>query len=432
MSFGGHFPGQGRKATGPRRASPDFQLKNIIVMLNPNIALEQRLSEQLYQSLHGNVIENILAQSSVDRGGAYWKNVMEGHSFKVEKRLMSHLHDLFQDVKEKLGFKEDVDFYVTGDSSVNAFAVASTQKDQPHIINVNSGLIDLMTDDELRFVIGHEFGHLINKDTSLLQLLYFVFPPGAAQPLMLQYKMRLWQQLSELVADRYGYMAIPDLEVCVSAFFKMSSGLDISRIDMEIDAYIEENLKHLEYFRTGQGLNTASHPVNPVRVQSLNLFATCKSDEELEEKMQDLVQMLLKIRNSELDMHTGVFLAAAGLLAASADEEVTEKEMQSIVESLAAYQMFPLDFLQGVSAQNVQEIFVKCVEAIMTINPGMRDSLFGYMVGLMLVDSSFNEKEMEFLFMIGENVFGYTKKEIADTMASAIQSNFVPSFETLC
>mgnify|MGYP003482923505 FL=1 len=163
----------------------------------------------------------------------------------------------------------------------------------------------------------------------------------------------------------------------------MSSGLDISRIDMEIDAYIEENLKHLEYFRTGQGLNTASHPVNPVRVQSLNLFATCKSDEELEEKMQDLVQMLLKIRNSELDMHTGVFLAAAGLLAASADEEVTEKEMQSIVESLAAYQMFPLDFLQGVSAQNVQEIFVKCVEAIMTINPGMRaQSIIGLLASL--------------------------------------------------
>jgi hypothetical protein len=34
--------------------------------------------------------------------------------------------------------------------------------------------------------------------------------------------------------------------------------------------------------------------------------------------------------------------------------------------------------------------------------------------------------------MVGENVFGYSKKEIADKMASAIQSNFVPSFESLC
>lgn len=401
-------------------------------MLNPDIALEQSLSEQLYKALHGAVIEKILKQSSVDRRGDYWKNVMEGHSFKVESRLMPHLYDLFHEVKDKLGFTENVDFYITGDSNVNAFAVASTQEGQPHIINVNSGLIDLMTDNELRFVIGHEFGHLINRDTSLLQLLYFIFPPGASQPLVLQYKMRLWQQLSELVADRYGYMAIPDLEVCVSAFFKMSSGLDLSRINMEIDAYVEENLKHLEYFRTGQGLNTASHPVNPIRVQSLNLFATSKSNEELEEKMVDILHMLLKIRNTELDMHIGVFIAAAGILCASADENVTDKEVKAIVENLSAYHMFPYDFLENVSKENVQQIFMESVAAIMNINPGMRESLFGYMITIIMVDSNFDQREVDFLFMIGENVFGYSRKEIADMMASAIQVKFVPGFEALC
>ena len=108
----------------------------------------------------------------------------------------------------------------------DAFAVASSKEGDPHIININSGLIDLMTDDELRFVVGHEIGHLMNRDTKLLRLIYFVFPHNTVPPLVLQYKIRLWQQLSELVADRYGYMAIPNLEVCVSAFFKMASGLD--------------------------------------------------------------------------------------------------------------------------------------------------------------------------------------------------------------
>lgn len=401
-------------------------------MLNPQIELEKMLSTQIHDALHGGIIRNILELSSVSRGSDYWKNVMEGHSFKVEKRLMSHLYDLFYDVKDKLGFQEDVDFYITGDASVNAFAVASSKKDMPHIINVNSGLIDLMTDDELRFVVGHEIGHLMNKDTELLNLIYFVFPPNVKQPLVLQYKIRLWQQLSELVADRYGYMAVPDLAVCVSAFFKMASGLDLSKIDMQMDVFIEENLKHLEYFKNGQGLSHGSHPVNPIRVQSLNLFANCSSDDELNENMDELIQILLKLRNTDLDFYTGYFIATAGLMVASADEEITDKEVEHILSNLASYQMFPRQFLDQVCKENVQEIFMESVNKIMEVNPGMRECLYDYMIGLVLADRMFNEKEVEFLFLAGENIFGYTKKEIADKMASAIQSNFVPSFESLC
>jgi hypothetical protein len=82
--------------------------------------------------------------------------------------------------------------------------------------------------------------------------------------------------------------------------------------------------------------------------------------------------------------------------------------------------------------ENVQEVFLEAVQKILEINPGMRDCLYDYMIGLVLADRTFNEHEIEFIFMVGENVFGYSKKEIADKMASTIQSNFVPSFESLC
>ncbi len=401
-------------------------------MLNPTIELERLLSSQIYGALHGDIVKSILDMSSVDQSSSYWKNVMEGHSFKVEKRLMSHLHDLFYDVKDKLGFTEDVDFYITGNASVNAFAVASSKEGMPHIINVNSGLIDLMTDDELRFVVGHEIGHLMNKDTELLNLISFIFPSATTPPLVLQYKIRLWQQLSELVADRYGYMAIPDLGVCVSAFFKLASGLDLSKIDMKMDVFIEENLKHLEYFKEGQGLNNESHPVNPVRVQSLNLFASCSTDEELQGKMEEVIQILLKLRNSDLDFYTGYFIATAGLMAASADEKITDEEVEHILSNLSSYYVFPKEFLDSVCKQDVQQLFMESVQKIMELNPSMRDCLYDYMIGLVLSDKTFNESEIGFLFTVGENVFGYGKKEIADKMASAIHTNFVPSFESLC
>lgn len=400
--------------------------------LNPTIPLERTLSEQIYNSLQGNVVEEVLKLAKANSGPNYWKNTLEGHSFKVDEKLLGRLYTLFYEVKEKLGFKDNVDFYITADSSINAFAVPAQEEGDPHIINVNSALIQLMTDDELRFVIGHELGHLINKDSNLLKLIYFIFPPETEPPIALQYKIRLWNQLSELVADRYGYMAVSDIGVCVSAFFKMSSGLDFGKMDMKIDAFIEENIKRLEYFMKDKGVNTASHPINPIRVQALNLFCTCTSDKELEEEMEKLIDILMKIRSTEIDYYVAMFIATSGLIVASCDEEINEEEMETILQNLSAFQMFPKIYLDRISKENVGDLFSESVQKIMEDDPGQREGMFKYVISIIMADKEFKPKEVEFMYQIGENVFGYTPKEISLHFAELIQSSYIPSFQSLC
>ncbi|MBQ7898432.1 MAG: M48 family metalloprotease [Bacteroidales bacterium] len=401
-------------------------------MLNPAIELEQHLSQQIYAALHGELVEKILSQSSYNQGGESLRSAMEGHSFKVEKRLMGHLYDLLYGVKEKLGFKDDVDFYITGDSTVNAWTIAAAREGEPHIVNINSALVNLMSDDELRFVVGHELGHLMNKNTEMLRLIGFVFPRGTVPPLVLQYKIRLWEQLSELIADRFGYMAVESLPACLSAFFKMTSGLDINKIDMQVDAYLEENLKHLEYFINDKGLSRDTHPVNPIRVQSLNLYATCQNEEELEKKMEGIISALFKLSNDETDYFLGFFVATAGLIAINIDGEVTEKEIEAVLNNLSTFHIFPRSFLENVSKQNVSEIFFSSIQEVLKRDPGLREGMFNYIISLILSDSSFNEKELEFIFQVGADCFGFSQKEIADRMAVAIQKNFIPSYEAIC
>lgn len=401
-------------------------------MLNPAIELEQHLSQQIYAALHGELVEKILSQSSYNQGGESLRSAMEGHSFKVEKRLMGHLYDLLYGVKEKLGFKDDVDFYITGDSTVNAWTIAAAREGEPHIVNINSALVNLMSDDELRFVVGHELGHLMNKNTEMLRLIGFVFPRGTVPPLVLQYKIRLWEQLSELIADRFGYMAVESLPACLSAFFKMTSGLDINKIDMQVDAYLEENLKHLEYFINDKGLSRDTHPVNPIRVQSLNLYATCQNEEELEKKMEGIISALFKLSNDETDYFLGFFVATAGLIAINIDGEVTDKEIEAVLNNLSTFHIFPRSFLENVSKQNVSEIFFSSIQEVLKRDPGLREGMFNYIISLILSDSSFNEKELEFIFQVGADCFGFSQKEIADRMAVAIQKNFIPSYEAIC
>ena len=401
-------------------------------LLNPTIELEQHLTAQIHNALHGDLVNRIISLSSYDQSGDKIRSAMEGHCFKVEQRLMSHLYDLLYAVKDKLAFQDPVDFYITGDSTVNAWTIASPREGEPHIVNINSGLLNIMTDDELRFVIGHELGHLINKNTDMMRLIGFIFPPNSNPPIMLQYKIRLWEQLSELAADRYGYLAVENLNTCLSAFFKMTSGLDVSKINMQLDVYLEENLKRLEYFLHDRGVSRDTHPVNPIRVHALNLFANSPDEEALNKGMDEIITALLKLSNDEVDYFLSYFIASAGLIAINIDGEVTREEIEVVLSNLASFQIFPKQFLENVNQQNVVEIFYSSIEEVMKRNPDAREGMFAYLISLLLADKTMTEQEVEFLFKIGEQAFGFSQKEVANRMAAAIQRNFVPSFEAIC
>ncbi len=398
--------------------------------LKPSIALEKQLSKQIYNALQGAVVEAVLKKIQTSSADTYWRSSMEGHSLKVQEDLLPDFYRLCHDVKKKLRFEEPVDFYITGDSSVNAFSVAAEGKGEPNIVNVNSALFDLMTEEELRFVIGHELGHLINKDTKLNRLVRFVFPPEAAVPVSLQYKIRLHDQLAELVADRYGYMATDDLGVCVTAFFKLASGLDLVKMNVSLDALIADNNRRLNYFLKDKGISRATHPVNPIRVQALNLFSTMETQQGLNDGMEELISILLKVGDSELDEYTAQFIVSAGILVANIDKALNLEEYHAIIENLADLKIFPRKFIEEVMKGDIMKTFNDSVENILKINPGMREDMLEYMIQIVISDKTISNEEMNMLYDFGRNV-GLSDMEVATAIAVAIQKNYIPSMEAI-
>lgn len=396
-----------------------------------SIRMEKQIGEQIYNALQGSVVEEVLRKLKTSSNDTYWRSTMEGHSLKVEKELLKDFYDLCYDVKAKLNFHDPVDFYITGDSSVNAFSVSAENEGEPHIVNINSALFGLMSKDELRFVVGHELGHLINKDTSLARLIRFVFPPNSDVPVTLQYKIRLHEQLAELVADRYGYLATENLDVCVTAFFKLASGLDLGKMNVSIGALIADNNRRLNYFLNDRGISRASHPVNPVRVQALNLFATAASKDELDKGMDELIGILLKVGNSALDEHMAKFIATAGLIIAHSDEQVSKEEIDHVIQTLASLKIFPRQYLEDLAQTDVAETFNESVLKILEINPGMRDSLLKYMIHVALSDKSIEKDEISLIYDFG-NKIGLSDIEIAAAIAEAIQQCYVPGLDAIC
>jgi len=410
--------------------------------LTTGLEMESFLKDQIFEALQGNVIQSILHEAHYNPTNNYLRNTLEGNSFKVDSNISPKLHGIFNDVKTTLGFEEAVDFYVTSDAQLNAFAVSRNDENEPHIININSSLLNLMSDNELRFIIGHEMGHLISRNADLLKLIYFIFPPNTELPGMLQHKIRLWKQLSELTADRYGFLVCPDVPVCVSAFFKLASGVDLQRVDLNIEAFINDNDKRLEYFKSDKGINLASHPVNLIRVKAIQLFSKVEdfkpeaanqlTTEQLAGEMAGLLSILEKIKESEIDYLFTHFIAAAGILLSGSDENYNEHEIESILQELSEFVIFPKFFMDKlIETGKVMEIFNDSIRKILEISPSARETMLYYLVRIALSDQKIADNEIGFIFEVGTNAFGYSRTEVAQIFANTIQQRFIPAIQSL-
>ena len=171
--------------------------------------------------------------------------------------------------------------------------------------------------------------------------------------------------------------------------------------------------------------------MNPIRVQALNLFANAKTQQELHDGMDQLISILLKVGDNELDEHVARFAAAAGLLVANTDSAINQDEIDRIIETLASMKIFPGEFLDEIAKGDVIKTFNESVESILSINPGMREELLNYMINIVLSDKIISKAEIDMLYQFGSSV-GLSDMEVATAIAVAIQSNYIPSLESIC
>ncbi len=404
------------------------------------VAAEKLFTEDLSNLFNAELVQSIIRESKVEAVDNVYLALLQGHSFKIAPELTPGIHATCLEVQEALGFTEKVEFFIDSSPEFNAYAISRVEEDQPHIITMNSGIIDKFTPEELRFIIGHEFGHLISKNSELRRVMGFVFPPGSNMSSFLSDKLDTWDKLSELTADRFGFIAMPDLAVARSVFFKLSSGLDADKVQFNGDAYQKSMDDILDYFKNSTGALSTTHPVNPIRLKALQLFAESQTmaqvhdSEDMEEdtaltkNMDELTQLILNKGVSPLAWERKRFFVSAGLLVANVDGVVTETEITTVLAAISSATHFPRELLDEIVAQGeITEIFMESVGAILKANPAERHPLFLFMVEMALADQSLGADEADFLFKCGVEVFGFQRKEIAQMIAELLQKHFVPN-----
>jgi Zn-dependent protease with chaperone function len=200
-------------------------------------------------------------------------------SVQVSERQFAGVNEIFLDAVRTLDAVTPPELFVTQQPLHNAISIGM---DRPFVM-VTTGMLDLLDDDELRFVLGHELGHVLSGHSTYRTMLTYllnvskraaVLPVGLLGVRALIAALEEWYRKSELSGDRAGLLAGQDAQAALRAHMKSAGGARLDQMDAE--AFLDQAR---EYDRSGDvrdgvlkllNLEGHSHPFAAVRALELS------------------------------------------------------------------------------------------------------------------------------------------------------------------
>lgn len=197
-----------------------------------------------------------------------------GSSVRLGEDQLAHVWHAHARAYATLDMEPVPDLYLTQYPFANALTIGSGRP----IVVVNSELVQLLDDEQLRAVFAHEAGHVLSDHalyrTALVILIRLSALPGVPVPLFpLKAALMEWFRAAELSCDRAAALVVRDpLAVC-RTLMVISAGAEVANLDL--DAFIRQGQEYREksspfdrFSRLLVDLNL-THPMSVQRVHEL-------------------------------------------------------------------------------------------------------------------------------------------------------------------
>lgn len=196
---------------------------------------------------------------------------VSANSLRVSPSTAPIIYDSVSRVLSRLKIDQTPDVFIVNEESTNAMVFAPGVQDNLVII-IHSGLIRLMEQSELDFVIAHEMGHCGFQHGN---------DDGAEGPqselgVLRKHAVTRYQELS---ADRIGLLGVSSINIAAKVMMKLASGLSSDHLGIDANAFMRQIEKPELSEYSGWTLHS-SHPSLPLRLWSLIQF--CQSAEYCE------------------------------------------------------------------------------------------------------------------------------------------------------
>lgn len=226
------------------------------------------------------------------------------HSIRISKEIFPDIGKGIDEIFEELKVENNFNFFVTADHvEANAACSAMPFSNKADII-ITSKLVELLSHEELKFVLGHEIAHYYYQHSN--------YPHHSqAQTRVEKLNLLNLSRAAEISSDRIGFLVCNNIETSLRAMIKLASGLGEKHINFNFSAYLDQ-LKELEKLGKSDGQLWSSHPNFLVRMQALIWFSMSKEYNEfknlkggsysLKEIDDKIDQQINKIIGNELEV----------------------------------------------------------------------------------------------------------------------------------
>ena len=216
--------------------------------------------------------------------------IHSGSYLRISDKQMPSIYKLMREACDILGVDEP-EFYVSSEANISAYTGCP---DKP-LVCISRYLLDIMDDNEIMFVIGHELAHIKSQHliySAVAQILrqglletILSSIPGAGlvsggATIALNYALFEWYQAGELTCDRGGYLACQDFKASCGALMKLAGSSQRYIKELSLDEFLNQ-AQNFEDTNSGALGNVqkiilsyiaATHPYTVSRVRELMKF----------------------------------------------------------------------------------------------------------------------------------------------------------------
>lgn len=213
-----------------------------------------------------------------------------GGAVHVTPKQCAKIYKLFKEAVDILDMAEP-DIFLMSQPYVNAYTFGA---DRPFLV-VHSSLVDLLDEQELMAVIGHELGHIKAGHALYRSIAWFlahvamrIFGLGGIASYGLAIALYDWARKSELTADRAELLVVQDLETCLRLHMKLAGGsktvydqINHEEFLRQADAYEDLDYSTLNKVYKLMQEVFMSHPVPVYRAKEVKSWSESKQFKEI-------------------------------------------------------------------------------------------------------------------------------------------------------
>lgn len=223
-----------------------------------------------------------------------------GNTIQVGPRQYSTIYQMFRECVRDLDIYPEPTLFVSQNPQANSYALG---QENPYIV-INTGILDLLDEAEIRVVLAHELGHIKCGHTILIQMAMWAMSAASALGELtfgignflsqgLIYAFFEWRRKAELSSDRAALLVMDDLNPVMSSMMKVSGGSikyahecslqEFIRQSESYQALDEDGLNQVYKFLMYSGVQGTmlSHPFAVERLHYLRQWAVSEEYQQI-------------------------------------------------------------------------------------------------------------------------------------------------------